>query len=134
LDTRLELIKFYDSHYSANLMQLVVYGKGSPSNCSVFPYKLYAVKTFFWLFCFSYLLYFADSLDNLQNLVENKFCDIRDVGRKPFSFPGHPCTPEHLQVCYLQDMSLQRRLAATDACALVYASCSLAGPCQSSSH
>lgn len=66
LDTRLELIKFYDSHYSANLMQLVVYGK--------------------------------DSLDNLQNLVENKFCDIRDVGRKPFSFPGHPCTPEHLQV------------------------------------
>ncbi|WVZ66425.1 hypothetical protein U9M48_015640 [Paspalum notatum var. saurae] len=66
LDTRLELIKFYDSHYSANLMQLVVYGK--------------------------------DSLDNLQNLVENKFCDITNVGRKPFSFPGHPCTSEHLQI------------------------------------
>ncbi|KAF8669312.1 hypothetical protein HU200_051650 [Digitaria exilis] len=66
LDTRLELIKFYDSHYSANLMQLVVYGK--------------------------------DSLDNLQNLVEDKFCDIRDFGRKPFSFPGHPCTSEHLQI------------------------------------
>ncbi|RLN36220.1 zinc-metallopeptidase, peroxisomal [Panicum miliaceum] len=66
LDTRLELIKFYDSHYSANLMKLVVYGK--------------------------------DSLDNLQNLVENKFCDIRDVGRKPFSFPGHPCSSEHLQI------------------------------------
>ncbi|KAG2646269.1 hypothetical protein PVAP13_2KG499300 [Panicum virgatum] len=66
LDTRLELIKFYDSHYSANLMKLVVYGK--------------------------------DSLDNLQNLVENKFCDIRDIGRKPFSFPGHPCSSEHLQI------------------------------------
>ncbi|XP_062187589.1 insulin-degrading enzyme-like 1, peroxisomal isoform X2 [Phragmites australis] len=66
LDTRLELLKFYDSHYSANLMQLVVYGK--------------------------------ESLDNLQSLVENKFCDIRNVGRKLFSFPGHPCTSEHLQI------------------------------------
>ncbi|TVU38355.1 hypothetical protein EJB05_11718 [Eragrostis curvula] len=66
LDTRLELLKFYDSHYSANLMHLVVYGK--------------------------------ESLDSLQNLVENKFSDIRNVGRKPFSFPGHPCTSEHLQI------------------------------------
>ncbi|KAL6856029.1 hypothetical protein ACP4OV_018831 [Aristida adscensionis] len=66
LDTRLELLKFYDSHYSANLMQLVVYGK--------------------------------ESLDSLQNLVENKFCDIRNVGRKPFSFTGYPCTDEHLQI------------------------------------
>jgi secreted Zn-dependent insulinase-like peptidase len=32
LDTRLELINFYDSHYSANLMQLVVYGKGFSSD------------------------------------------------------------------------------------------------------
>ena len=40
LDTRLELIKFYDSHYSANLMKLVVYGKGFPSNCSEFPFSL----------------------------------------------------------------------------------------------
>ncbi|GJN11315.1 hypothetical protein PR202_ga29496 [Eleusine coracana subsp. coracana] len=66
LDTRLELLKFYDSHYSANLMHLVVYGK--------------------------------ESLDSLQNLVENKFADIRNVGREPFSFPGHPCTSEHLQI------------------------------------
>lgn len=28
VDTRRELIKFYDEHYSANLMHLVVYGKG----------------------------------------------------------------------------------------------------------
>ena len=111
MDTRLELIKFYDSHYSANLMQLVVYGKGFPSNFSAFPYKLSAAKTFFWLFSFSIFIsfVFAESLDSLQNLVENKFCDIRDVGRKPFSFPGHPCTREHLQVYYLvftlQDMS-----------------------------
>jgi insulysin len=63
---------------------------------------------------------FADSLDNLQNLVENKFCDIRDVGRKPFSFPGHPCTSEHLQVSTIYRMSSQVILA--DACAHVYVS------------
>uniref|UniRef100_A0A0D9X0K9 Peptidase M16 N-terminal domain-containing protein n=1 Tax=Leersia perrieri TaxID=77586 RepID=A0A0D9X0K9_9ORYZ len=66
LDTRLELIKFYNSHYSANLMQLVVYGK--------------------------------ESLDSLQTLVEHKFCDVRNTGRERFSFPGHPCSSEHLQV------------------------------------
>lgn len=66
LDTRLELIKFYDSHYSANLMQLVVYGK--------------------------------ESLDNIQTLVESKFCDIKNVGRKQFSFPGHPCSSKDLQI------------------------------------
>jgi len=29
VDTRSELIKFYDEHYSANIMHLVVYGKGT---------------------------------------------------------------------------------------------------------
>ncbi|KAB8105996.1 hypothetical protein EE612_040142 [Oryza sativa] len=66
LDILKELIKFYSSHYSANLMQLVVYGK--------------------------------ESLDNLQTLVENKFSDVRNTGRKRFSFYGHPCSSEHLQV------------------------------------
>uniref|UniRef100_A0ACD5UM50 Uncharacterized protein n=1 Tax=Avena sativa TaxID=4498 RepID=A0ACD5UM50_AVESA len=66
LDTRVELINFYDSHYSANLMQLVVYGK--------------------------------ESLDNIQTLVESKFCDIKNVGRKQFSFPGHPCSSKDLQI------------------------------------
>ncbi|KAG8080044.1 hypothetical protein GUJ93_ZPchr0007g4342 [Zizania palustris] len=66
LDTREELIKFYNSHYSANLMQLVVYGK--------------------------------ESLDNLQTLVENKFSDVRNAGRERFSFSGHPCSTEHLQI------------------------------------
>ncbi|CAM0906365.1 unnamed protein product [Alopecurus aequalis] len=66
LDTRLELINFYDSHYSANLMQLVVYGK--------------------------------ESLDNIQTLVESKFCDIKNVGRKQFCFPGHPCSSKDLQI------------------------------------
>lgn len=75
---------------------------------------------------------FADSLDNLQNLVENKFCDIRDVGRKPFSFPGHPCTSEHLQVSTIYRMSSQVILA--DACAHVYVSYPLPDSCQSSSH
>lgn len=66
LDTRLELINFYDSHYSANLMQLVVYGK--------------------------------ESLDSIQTLVESKFCDIKNVGRKQFYFPGHPCSSKDLQI------------------------------------
>ncbi|KAL5197066.1 hypothetical protein ABZP36_000578 [Zizania latifolia] len=66
LDTRKELIKFYNSNYSANLMQLVVYGK--------------------------------ESLDNLQTLVENKFSDVRNAGRERFSFSGHPCSSEHLQI------------------------------------
>ncbi|XP_037484473.1 insulin-degrading enzyme-like 1, peroxisomal [Triticum dicoccoides] len=66
LDTRAELINFYDSHYSANLMQLAVYGK--------------------------------ESLDNIQTLVESKFCDIKNVGRKHFSFPGHPCSSKDLQI------------------------------------
>ncbi|KAI4967708.1 hypothetical protein ZWY2020_016983 [Hordeum vulgare] len=52
LDTRAELINFYDSHYSANLMQLVVYGK--------------------------------DSLDNIQTLVESKFCDIKNARGSTF--------------------------------------------------
>jgi hypothetical protein len=50
LDTRLELIKFYDSHYSANLMKLVVYGKGFSSNCSAFPYRLSSPKILFCSF------------------------------------------------------------------------------------
>ncbi len=41
---------------------------------------------------------YAESLDNLQTLVENKFSDVRNTGRKRFSFYGHPCSSEHLQV------------------------------------
>src|SRR4051794_1933419 len=41
---------------------------------------------------------FAESLDNIQTLVESKFCDIKNVGRKPFSFPGPPCSSKDLQV------------------------------------
>lgn len=96
LDTRAELINFYDSHYSANLMQLVVYGKGFLS---------YHVTTFFIslqiLHIFPFRLtsaVFAESLDNIQTLVESKFCDIKNVGRKHFSFPGHPCSSKDLQV------------------------------------
>nr|DAD42406.1 TPA_asm: hypothetical protein HUJ06_000636 [Nelumbo nucifera] len=66
LDTRCELIKFYEANYSANLMQLVVYGK--------------------------------ESLDKIQSLVESKFQEIQNTNRSCFSFPGQPCTPEHLQV------------------------------------
>jgi secreted Zn-dependent insulinase-like peptidase len=63
-----------------------------------FYHKLFASKILSAILMF---VVFAESLDSLQNLVENKFSDIRNVERKPFSFPGHPCTREHLQVYYL---------------------------------
>ncbi|GKV27575.1 hypothetical protein SLEP1_g36735 [Rubroshorea leprosula] len=66
VDTRLELLKFYEQNYSANLMHLVVYAK--------------------------------ESLDKIQSLVEDKFQEIRNSDRSLPSFPGQPCTSEHLQI------------------------------------
>ncbi|GKV32541.1 hypothetical protein SLEP1_g41137 [Rubroshorea leprosula] len=66
VDTRQELLKFYEENYSANLMHLVVYSK--------------------------------ESLDKIQSLVEDKFQEIRNSGRSFPSFPGQPCSSEHLQI------------------------------------
>nr|XP_023922897.1 insulin-degrading enzyme-like 1, peroxisomal [Quercus suber] len=66
LDTRHELIKFYEENYSANLMHLVIYAK--------------------------------EKLDKIQNMVEDKFQDIRNTNRSCFHCPGQPCTSEHLQI------------------------------------
>ncbi|XP_065857440.1 insulin-degrading enzyme-like 1, peroxisomal isoform X2 [Euphorbia lathyris] len=66
LDTRLELIKFYEENYSANLMHLVIYAK--------------------------------ESLDKIQTLVEDKFQQIKNNDRCCLSFPGEPCSSEHLQL------------------------------------
>ncbi|GLT96003.1 hypothetical protein SLE2022_136530 [Rubroshorea leprosula] len=66
VDTRQELLKFYEEYYSANLMHLVVYSKESP--------------------------------DKIQSLVEDKFQEIRNSGRSFPSFPGQPCSSEHLQI------------------------------------
>ncbi|GLT96004.1 hypothetical protein SLE2022_136540 [Rubroshorea leprosula] len=66
VDTRQELLKFYDENYSANLMHLVVYSK--------------------------------ESLDKIQSLVEDKFQEISTSGRSFLSFPGQPCSSEHLQI------------------------------------
>ncbi|GLT40749.1 hypothetical protein SLA2020_148610 [Shorea laevis] len=66
VDTRQELLKFYEQNYSANLMHLVVYSK--------------------------------ESLDKIQSLVEDKFQEIRNSGRSFPSFPGQPCSSEHLQI------------------------------------
>ncbi|KDP26057.1 hypothetical protein JCGZ_21090 [Jatropha curcas] len=66
LDTRHELIKFYEEHYSANLMHLVIYAK--------------------------------ESLDKIQSFVKDKFQEIRNNDRSCLSFPGQPCTSEHLQI------------------------------------
>ncbi|KAG5242657.1 insulin-degrading enzyme [Salix suchowensis] len=66
LDIRLELLKFYEENYSANLMNLVIYAK--------------------------------ESLDKIQSLVEDKFQEIQNNDRSCFSFPGQPCSSEHLQI------------------------------------
>ncbi|GKV32544.1 hypothetical protein SLEP1_g41140 [Rubroshorea leprosula] len=66
VDTRQELLKFYEEYYSANLMHLVVYSKESP--------------------------------DEIQSLVEDMFQEIRNSGRSFPSFPGQPCSSEHLQI------------------------------------
>ncbi|GKV32547.1 hypothetical protein SLEP1_g41143 [Rubroshorea leprosula] len=66
VDTRQELLKFYEENYSANLMHLVVYSK--------------------------------ESLDKTQSLVEDKFQEIRNSGSSFPSFPGQPCSSEHLQI------------------------------------
>jgi insulysin len=97
LDTRLELISFYDSHYSANLMQLVVYGKGFSSDHVTTFFILLQIHTFPYPLTSAV---FAESLDNIQTLVESKFCDIKNAGRKPFCFPGHPCSSKDLQVLF----------------------------------
>ncbi|KAG2405641.1 hypothetical protein HKW66_Vig0048960 [Vigna angularis] len=66
LDTREELLKFYDENYSANLMHLVIYTN--------------------------------ESLDKIQNLVEEKFQDIRNTNKSCFHPCGQPCKSEHLQI------------------------------------
>ncbi|KAF8049249.1 hypothetical protein N665_2263s0001, partial [Sinapis alba] len=66
IDTRSELIKFYDKHYSASIMHLVIYSK--------------------------------ENLDKTQGLVEEMFQEIRNTNNSIPTFPGQPCTPDHLQV------------------------------------
>ncbi|KAL2320760.1 hypothetical protein Fmac_029729 [Flemingia macrophylla] len=66
LDTRNELLKFYEANYSANLMHLVTYTN--------------------------------ESLDKIQNLVEEKFQYIRNTNKSCFHAHGEPCKSEHLQI------------------------------------
>ncbi|XP_057520818.1 insulin-degrading enzyme-like 1, peroxisomal [Amaranthus tricolor] len=66
INTREELLKFYEEYYSANLMRLVVYAK--------------------------------ESLDKIETMVKCKFQDIRNTNRNSLSFPGQPCTSDHLQI------------------------------------
>lgn len=41
---------------------------------------------------------FSESLDKIQNLVEEKFQDIRNTDKSCFHPCGQPCKSEHLQV------------------------------------
>ena len=41
----------------------------------------------------------TEKLDKIQNMVEDKFQDIRNTDGSCFHCPGQPCTSEHLQVC-----------------------------------
>lgn len=95
LDTRNELIKFYEANYSANLMHLVVYTNGTRSflvsDASVAVLEI-TLNTII------YSRIFLESLDKIQNLVEEKFSDIRNTDRSYFRSPGQPCKSNHLQV------------------------------------
>lgn len=41
---------------------------------------------------------FSETLDKIQNLVEEKFQDIRNTSKSCFHPCGQPCKSEHLQV------------------------------------
>ncbi|XP_011048053.1 PREDICTED: zinc-metallopeptidase, peroxisomal isoform X2 [Populus euphratica] len=43
-------------------------------------------------------VYAKESLDKIQSLVEDKFQEIQNNDRNCFSFPGQPCSSEHLQI------------------------------------
>lgn len=40
----------------------------------------------------------TETLDDLQKIAEEKFTDIKNIGREAPHFPGQPCLDEHLQV------------------------------------
>lgn len=93
LDTRQELLKFYEENYSANLMHLVVYAKGNESFVLVRFWN-----TWLWVVVSFLLMISADSLDKVQTLVQNNFDEIQNINRSSPRFTGQPCSSEHLQV------------------------------------
>ncbi|GJZ04975.1 insulin-degrading enzyme-like protein 1, peroxisomal, partial [Tanacetum coccineum] len=44
------------------------------------------------------VVYSKESLDKIESSLLSTFQEIRNIDRKPPSFPGQPCTSEHLQV------------------------------------
>ncbi|PWA56603.1 insulinase (Peptidase family M16) family protein [Artemisia annua] len=46
------------------------------------------------------VVYSKESLDKIESSVLSKFQEIKSIDRKPPSFPGQPCTSEHLQAYY----------------------------------
>lgn len=95
IDTRDELIKFHEENYSANLMQLVVYTNGN----RYFVQKIHVQHIISKFSQYNYCAWiFSESLDKIQNLVEEKFQDIRNTNRGCFRTSAQPCKSEHLQV------------------------------------
>lgn len=94
MDTRSELLKFYENNYSANLMQLVVYAKGATI---AYPFS-YLNSQYLLFLILIFVNWNVENLDDIQNLVESKFETVRNISRNPFDFSGEPCSSEHLQV------------------------------------
>uniref|UniRef100_A0A2P2MBK7 Insulin-degrading enzyme-like 1, peroxisomal n=1 Tax=Rhizophora mucronata TaxID=61149 RepID=A0A2P2MBK7_RHIMU len=44
------------------------------------------------------VIYAKEGLDKIQSLVEGRFQEIQNKEKSCFSFPGQPCTSEHLQI------------------------------------
>lgn len=73
-------------------MHLVVYSKGS---LTFYTDGMFSTT---YTICTDILFENTDSLEKLQNLVESKFEEIRNIDRSRPSFPGSLCSSEHTQV------------------------------------
>lgn len=89
-DVRKRLIEWQEKYYSANLMKLVVLGKGT------FSFSL----LFFWFqFVSNFsVFYLAESLDDMTKTVVEKFSAAPNRSLSPPIFSGSPLGEKELRV------------------------------------
>ena len=98
IDVRDELIKFHSKYYSANIMKLVILGRGmSPVQLCSMTVR-YEVSTFLNS---AALLHFGSSLEPLDQLAEwaiEKFSPVRNLDITPPANTNPPWTEKELLV------------------------------------
>ena len=85
-DVRSRLIEWQERHYSANLMKLVVLGKGQLRSHRWLDLTTDDSRT--------------ESLDDMTKTVVEKFSSAPNRNLLPPAFPGNPLGPEQLGVCH----------------------------------